>query len=62
MLIVGVLLLSIGIVLLNRSYSSLLKRDKRFNRGVKLKMNSKAFAFLLLGVVFLVIGIKFILL
>jgi len=59
MLIPGIVLLSIGVILSLISFSSFQKRDKRFKKGVKMKINIKAFVYLILGAAFITVSIKF---
>ena len=59
MLIPGIVLLSIGVILFLISFSSFQKRDKRFKKGVKMKINIKAFVYLILGAAFITVSIKF---
>ena len=59
MLIPGIVLLSIGVILSLISFSSFQKRDKRFKKGVKMKINIKAFVYFILGAAFITVSIKF---
>lgn len=59
MLIPGIVLLSIGVILSLMSFSSFQKRDKRYKKGVKMKTNTKAIIYLILGAAFITVSIKF---
>jgi len=59
MLLPGIVLLSIGVILSLLSFSAFQKRDKRFKKGVKMKTNTKAIIYVILGAAFITLSIKF---
>lgn len=60
MLITGVVLMVCGLILILKSFSSFQSRDKRYNKGTKLKRNNKAILFMFLGISLIILSIKFI--